>query len=357
MLRVEIRTDSDEEEISTGTYKLNTCISNSIHVCEFASPTLRQYEGYVTLDSIEDVERFEYKTQNWELRHEHCSEEKLPSRKYLHLWESIVYDEKEKYELFEKVLKMENASAQVRELFGINKCVLMHGKPGTGKSSLSKAIVQKLAVRRNKVYTLKKIRCSQLFSRFYGESMKILEKTLKECEDNTVILVDEADSILMDRTGLFSRNEPGDSLRIVNTLLNILDSSENLFIFTTNFKDELDGAFLSRCDVLFEMKSLKHEHVYSLLKGMFEKVQDAYLFNYFQFSEFSSVKICGSLVDENSLLLFEIAKKIENMSPRQIKKLVFGILEDRKTDVSLAIKRLRTTVDQINLAAGSQSKR
>ncbi|ELA42228.1 uncharacterized protein VICG_00627 [Vittaforma corneae ATCC 50505] len=356
MLRVEIRTDSDEEEISIGTYKLNTCISNSIHVCEFFSPTLRQYEGYVTLDSIEDVERFEYKTQSWEIEQEYCSEERLPSRKYLHLWEGIVYDEKEKYELFEKILKIENASKKVRELFGINKCVLIHGKPGTGKSSLSKAVVQKLAIRRNKVYTLRRIRCSQLFSRFYGESMKILEKTLKECEENTVILVDEADSILMNRSNLFSRNEPGDSLRIVNTLLNILDKSENLLIFTTNFKEELDEAFLSRCDVLFEMKSLKHEHVYFLLKGVFEKIQDFQLFNYFQFSEFSSVKICGSLVDENSLLLFEIAKKIENMSPRQIKKLVFGILEDRKVDVSLAVKKLRSLVDQISLAANIKTK-
>lgn len=350
MLRIEIKTDSDEETtITSGTYKLNTCISRNIQICEFREKEHFLYEGHVSLDNISDIEIFKYKTEESCMETEHYMEMKLPSEQWRHLWESIIYDEREKYLLFEKILKIESLSELARELFGINKCVLIHGPPGTGKSSLCKAIAQKLAIRRSTTYTLRRIRCSQLFSRFYGESMKILEKVLKSNGKNTILLLDEADSIFMRRESLFSKNEPGDTIRVINTFLTILDQNDHLFIFTTNHKTELDEAFLGRCDVIFEMKCLQHWQVYSLLKGVFEKSYEFQLLEFFQFSEFLSVQLCGNLTDENSLLLFEAARKIVNRSPRQIKKLAFEVLENGNLSISLAIKRFCKLVDDIDL--------
>lgn len=344
MLRVEICIDSDEDtEIAAGTYKLNSMLSRSTQICEQYAVNMHDtsalYEGYVNLVDNKAVEKYFYKTYTEEEKHEYYTEEKLPSDKYKNLWTKIVYNEGDKYNMFEKLMRLENASKEVRELFGIGKCVLICGEPGTGKTTICKAIAQKLAIRRNRPYKLRRIQCTQLFSRFYGETMKIVENVLQCDAEDTIIVIDEADSILMKRSGLFSKNEPGDSIRVVNTLLYTLDLSENLFIFVTNFKDQLDEAFLSRCDFIFEMKRLEHKQSYTLLKGLFEGGYGS-LTGRSYFTEFSSVKICGSLADEASLLLFDISKKVTTMSPRKIKKLFFELIEPEVMDPIFALKKL-----------------
>lgn len=358
MLRIEVA-DDNELDIPTGTYKLNTAISNSINICELFNT---QYEGYVKIENPNEVEIYKYRMSTEKKIGEYCIEEILPNKNYEGIWNEVVYKEQEKYELLEKILKIEKSNKKIREAFGINKCVLIYGEPGTGKSSLSKGLVQKLAIRRGERYVLKRIRCSQIFSRFYGESTKILESifsannnllddnnllnnkninnknlSINNLSDNTVIennrilsenntinivyIIDEIDSILMDRKLLFSKNEPNDSLRIINLFLNEIDSSKNLFIFTTNFKEELDKAFLSRCDVIFEMKMPQHEEIYGILKRTIEK---GYFKSFVQFSEFSNVKICEELADEKSVKLFKMAERMVGKSPREIKKELFN---------------------------------
>ncbi|KAM0681324.1 Pachytene checkpoint protein 2 [Glugoides intestinalis] len=344
MLRVEICIDSDEDhEIGMGTYKLNSMLSSSIQICEYYSKGMYDvdtlYEGYANLTDNKRVEKYFYKAHTEEKKHEYYIEETLPCKKYKNLWSNIIYNERDKYNIFEKLMRLEDASKETRDLFGIGKCVLICGEPGTGKTTICKAIAQKLAIRRNRTYKLRRIQCTQLFSRFYGETMKIVEKVL-QCEtDDTIVVIDEADSILMKRSELFSKNEPGDSIRVVNTLLYTLDSSDKLFIFVTNFKDQLDEAFLSRCDFIFEMKRLGHRQSYSLLKALFEGGYGS-MTGRSCFTEFSSVEICGSLADEASLLLFEISKKVTSMSPRKIKKLFFELIEPELMDPIIALKKL-----------------
>lgn len=331
MLRVEIRTDSDSEpdEIPTGTYKLNSQLSSTVTICESTSP--RQYEGYITILSTDEIEYFRYCLAEPDITHSTCyTDERFPNYTTTGLWESIVYPEEQKYALFEAISRLYAVDETQKRLFGINRCILLHGQPGTGKSTLSRAIVHKLAVRSGRILNLRTLRCSQLFSRFYGESMKILEEALRDTR-NTVILVDEADSLVTSRTALHMRNEQGDSLRMVNTLLGILDRCESVFIFTTNFREELDNAFLSRCDVIFEMKTLQRRHCYVLLRGLLEAGRG------FQFSEYSSVELCGELVDENSRMLYEAARVAEGLSARELKKIVFV---NMTCDVSETVKRI-----------------
>lgn len=337
MLRIEVCVDSDEEcDIEPGTYKLNSRLTDSIQICEYSSePAI--YQGYFNLKSRFDFERFEYKTYCEENKSEYCIETKLPHKKYKHLWDQIVYEERSKYALFEAIMRLGSADKKTREIFGISKCVLISGEPGTGKTTLSKAIAQKLAIRRSRTYNLKTMRCTQLFSRFYGESMRIIEQAL-EGGENTIVLVDEADSLLMKRSGLFSKNEPGDSVRIVNTLLSILDSSEALFIFITNFKEELDDAFISRCDVVFEMERLGHEYNYILVRRLLQHTAPRCAF-----SEFSSIKICKSLADDASLLLFELSAKMADMRPREIKKLIFQMLRSDPEPINI-LKRIEKSL-------------
>jgi len=189
-------------------------------------------------------------------------------------------------------LDLATRSVDIRTLVPCNKLLLLHGPPGTGKTSLCRALAQKLAIQETSARfssgaQLIEVNAHSLFSRWFSESgkivlklfTKILEMASEDRESLFVVLLDEVESLCMSRgTTLDKGNEPSDAIRAVNAVLTQIDRIQahpNILVFaTSNFKDSLDPAFLDRCDLIKELKLPSSEACVEILaSGVAELVR------------------------------------------------------------------------------------
>jgi hypothetical protein len=183
-------------------------------------------------------------------------------------------------------------------LISWNHVILLHGPPGTGKTSLCKALAHKLAIRLSDRYPsaqLIEINAHSLFSRWFSESGKLVHRLFAHIgelvadEDSLVfLLIDEVESLTAARKAAVSgrcvawgvsffargggggcapspihtrpsppsplvRSEPSDAVRVVNAVLTAIDSfrtRKNVLLLTTsNVSEAIDVAFVDRADI------------------------------------------------------------------------------------------------------------
>uniref|UniRef100_A0A1B0D966 AAA+ ATPase domain-containing protein n=1 Tax=Phlebotomus papatasi TaxID=29031 RepID=A0A1B0D966_PHLPP len=189
----------------------------------------------------------------------------LPSSEFVGLWENLIFDDDVK----ENILRYMQTSLIFAEskintnLISCNRIILLHGPPGTGKTSLCRAVAQKVSIRfqdRYKHIHLVEINSHSLFSKWFSESGKLVQKVFTQLRElietpNTMvcILIDEIESVAFSRTAI-SNNEPSDSIRAVNAVLTQLDQIRKftnvIVLATSNLTSNIDEAFLSRADII-----------------------------------------------------------------------------------------------------------
>jgi SpoVK/Ycf46/Vps4 family AAA+-type ATPase len=132
-----------------------------------------------------------------------------------------------------------------------------HGAPGTGKTALAKHMAEQLGMK----LTVK--RASDITSKFIGGSEKNIAKMFREAsDDNTVLLLDEADTFLSDRRDATHSWE----ISAINEMLTWMEDFEGIFICTTNLMEKLDQAALRRFAFKVRFDYLKPEQKRQLFK-------------------------------------------------------------------------------------------
>jgi SpoVK/Ycf46/Vps4 family AAA+-type ATPase len=133
----------------------------------------------------------------------------------------------------------------------------LYGTPGTGKSAFGKYLADML----DKPLLLKK--GSDLISKWVGGTEQNIANAFKEAqEENAVLVFDEVDSFLADRTQAKQSWE----VTQVNEMLVQMENFDGVFIATTNLMDNLDKASLRRFDLKLEFNYLKSEQVWKMFK-------------------------------------------------------------------------------------------
>jgi SpoVK/Ycf46/Vps4 family AAA+-type ATPase len=125
---------------------------------------------------------------------------------------------------------------------------LFRGPSGTGKTLAARVLASVLQM------DLYRLDLSTVVNKYIGETEKNLERVLSLAEElDVVLLLDEGDALLTQRTGVQSSNDRYANLE-TNYLLQRFESFEGILIVTTNAADRIDSAFERRMDVVVDFR-------------------------------------------------------------------------------------------------------
>jgi len=127
--------------------------------------------------------------------------------------------------------------------------VCLHGPPGTGKTALARHLADKL----ERPLLVK--RASDILSKYVGGTEENLAEAFAEAEEeNGIMLIDEVDTFLFDRSGASRSWE----VTQVNEFLTQLEQFRGIFFATTNRLEGLDAAVLRRFAFKLKFDYLNH---------------------------------------------------------------------------------------------------
>jgi len=134
-------------------------------------------------------------------------------------------------------MDLQALTTQLTHLGRLNFSLCLYGASGTGKSAYARYLADKLGLE------VVQRRASDLISCYVGETEQNIAKAFAQArEDKSLLIFDEADSFLRDRSTAARSWE----VSSVNEMLTWMESHPYPFICTTNLMESLDPASLRR---------------------------------------------------------------------------------------------------------------
>lgn len=141
--------------------------------------------------------------------------------------------------------------------------ICLYGPPGTGKTAFGRWLATQLDA------PLHAKRVSDIVSPYVGQTERNLAHAFREAEaDGAVLLLDEVDSFLQDRT----RAQRSWEVTAVNEMLTQMEAYDGVFIASTNLMDGLDQAALRRFDLKVKFGYLRPAQARDLFEAHCESL-------------------------------------------------------------------------------------
>ncbi|KAF2665933.1 AAA-domain-containing protein [Microthyrium microscopicum] len=283
----------------------------------------------------------------------------LPHRTLHGLYESLIFDPTvrepalpNKLLAFTTHLLHFSSTGLNPNIIHLNRVILLHGPPGTGKTSLCRALAQKLSIRLSTTFptsTLLELHTSSLFSKFFGESVTHITNAFQtifslasDPSHLVLVLIDEIESIAGSRERALQTQEVGEVVRVTNALLVMLDrmryTPNVLLLCTSNLADSMDGAFLDRVDLVEKVPLPGQGARYDILRSCFGEMVRCGLVNGAQgdllegspvpedgmLMSLSELRLSDETADESpSRRLWTLSDKCKGVSGRMLRRLPF----------------------------------
>lgn len=145
------------------------------------------------------------------------------------------------------------------------KGILLYGPPGTGKTFLAEAFIKESGL---PCFVLTS---ADFAKTYFGEAPQLIKNLFEEARKSSpsIILIDECESVFKKRTDDRLSSDHGN---VVTAFLSQIegvytDPQKPVFVIaTTNLKDEIDNAILSRFNKLIKVDHWKKNEINIFLK-------------------------------------------------------------------------------------------
>lgn len=190
----------------------------------------------------------------------------LPDPELETLWDSIILDEKIKTQLVSQALLNFTIRKKVsRTVLPLHGAILLVGPPGTGKTSLARGLAHRTAQSfKGGNFRLLEVEPHSITNSMMGKTQRAVSDLFGQAIAEaatygpTIVLLDEVETLAVDRSKLSMDANPIDIHRATDAVLVQLDMLADkhpnlLFVATSNFSSAVDSAFTSRCDLIMQI--------------------------------------------------------------------------------------------------------